>query len=58
MLELIHSLICKLPGGRDRILKYNAEILNMKNYDGSHGQSKLSSYPRYVLLQSLDDKPN
>lgn len=45
LLELIHSLICKLPGGRDRILKYNAEILNMRNYDGSHGQSKLSSYP-------------
>lgn len=45
LLELIHSLVCKLPNGRERIAKYNAEILNMKNYDGTFGQSKLSSYP-------------
>ena len=45
LLELINSLICKLPGGKDRIIKYNQEVLNMSNYDGSYGQSKLSSYP-------------
>ena len=45
LLELINSLICKLPGGRERIVKYNQEVLNMSNYDGSYGQSKLSSYP-------------
>ena len=45
LLELINSLICKLPGGKERIIKYNQEVLNMSNYDGSYGQSKLSSYP-------------
>ena len=45
LLELINSLICKLPGGKERIIKYNQEVLNMCNYDGSYGQSKLSSYP-------------
>ena len=35
----------KLPGGTDRILKYNQEILNLTNFDGSPGASKLSSYP-------------
>ena len=45
LLELINSLICKLPGGKERILKYNQEVLNLTNYDESFGQSKLSSYP-------------
>jgi hypothetical protein len=45
LLELIHSLVCKLPNGRERVAKYNAEILNLKNHDGSFGLSKLSSYP-------------
>ena len=45
LLELINSLICKLPKGRERIVKYNQEVLNMSNYDESFGQSKLSSYP-------------
>lgn len=45
LLELINSLICKLPGGKERIVKYNQEVLNMTNFDGSYGQSKLSSYP-------------
>lgn len=45
LLELINSLICKLPNGKERILKYNQEILNLTNFDGSYGQSKLSSYP-------------
>ena len=45
LLELINSLICKLPGGKERIIKYNQEVLNMTNFDGSYGQSKLSSYP-------------
>ena len=45
LLELINSLICKLPGGKERIIKYNQEVLNMSNYDESYGQSKLSSYP-------------
>ena len=41
LLELIHSLVCKLPGGRERIAKYNAEILNMKNCSGP--QTKTST---------------
>ena len=45
LLELIKSLVEKLPGGADRILKYNQEILNLTNFDGSPGASKLSSYP-------------
>jgi len=44
-LELIKSLIEKLPNGRERILKFNQEILNVSNYDGSPGASKLSSFP-------------
>ena len=45
LLELIKSLIEKLPNGRDRIQKFNQEILNLSNYDGSPGASKLSSFP-------------
>ena len=45
LLELIKSLVEKLPDGRDRILKFNQEILNLTNYDGSPGASKLSSFP-------------
>ena len=45
LLELIKSLVEKLPDGRDRILKFNQEILNLSNYDGSPGASKLSSFP-------------
>ena len=45
LLELIKSLIEKLPNGRERILKFNQEILHVANYDGSSGASKLSSFP-------------
>ena len=45
LLELIKSLIEKLPNGRERILKFNQEILNVSNFDGSPGASKLSSFP-------------
>ena len=45
LLELIKSLIEKLPNGRDRIQKFNQEILNLSNYDGSPGAAKLSSFP-------------
>ena len=45
LLELIKQLIEKLPNGRERILKFNQEILNVSNYDGSPGASKLSSFP-------------
>jgi hypothetical protein len=45
LLELIKSLIEKLPDGRDRIMKFNQEILNLSNFDGSPGSSKLSSFP-------------
>lgn len=45
LLDLIKSLIEKLPNGRDRVLKFNQEILNLSNYDGSPGAAKLSSYP-------------
>ena len=45
LLELIKSLVEKLPDGRDRVMKFNQEILNLTNYDGSPGASKLSSFP-------------
>ena len=45
LLELIKQLIEKLTNGRERILKFNQEILNVSNYDGSPGASKLSSFP-------------
>lgn len=45
LLELVKSLVEKLPNGRERVLKFNQEILHLSNYDGSPGSSKLSSFP-------------
>ena len=45
LLEQIHRLLLKLPGSRDRIAKYNNEILNINNVLRD-GVSKISSYPR------------
>jgi len=44
LLEQIHRLLLKLPNAKERIAKYNNEILNIHNISGS-GVSKISSYP-------------
>jgi hypothetical protein len=48
MLELVRTFLLKLPGAKERIIKYNKERMWLKGTEGAEDVRKVSSYPSKV----------